>query len=264
MLATPCQRRRYSGGAHLVRRRIRAHRSRRHRSGNPARAPGPHLRSVLHHQEPQRRAPGWGSRSPTASCSEHDGTIEVESQVGQRHTIPFGIPGTPAIACVRAATRSRKLASRRKRCSEASEPRNLLSSPDIGSDTTTVVAFPSQDLPADRVSPPSGRILVIDDEADIRESLELLLTTRKYARRSGRECDRGLQKVRIGQLRSGSARSDDARPLRHGGPCRYPAARSGNPDFHAHRVRLGRSCGAGSEIAAPTIISRSPGITKSC
>jgi DNA-binding NtrC family response regulator len=43
------------------------------------------------------------------------------------------------------------------------------------------VGFPNQALPADRVGPPERRrILVIDDEADIRESLELLLTSENY------------------------------------------------------------------------------------
>ncbi|HTU44330.1 MAG TPA: sigma-54 dependent transcriptional regulator [Bryobacteraceae bacterium] len=42
--------------------------------------------------------------------------------------------------------------------------------------------FTNQELPVDRVSPPERRrILVIDDEADIRESLELLLTGENYA-----------------------------------------------------------------------------------
>jgi len=44
------------------------------------------------------------------------------------------------------------------------------------------VPFTNQELPVDRVSPPERRrILVIDDEADIRESLELLLTGENYA-----------------------------------------------------------------------------------
>ena len=49
------------------------------------------------------------------------------------------------------------------------------------SDTTTIVSFPNQSLPVDRVSAPERRrILVIDDEADIRESLEMLLTSENY------------------------------------------------------------------------------------
>ncbi len=51
-----------------------------------------------------------------------------------------------------------------------------------GSVTTTRVGFTNQSLPADRVGPPpQRRILVIDDEADIRESLEMLLTGENYA-----------------------------------------------------------------------------------
>ncbi len=50
------------------------------------------------------------------------------------------------------------------------------------SDTNTVVAFTNHELPTDRLSAPERRrILVVDDEADIRESLELLLTGENYA-----------------------------------------------------------------------------------
>jgi DNA-binding NtrC family response regulator len=67
------------------------------------------------------------------------------------------------------------------------------------SDTTTIVAFPNQALPADRVSPPDRRrILVIDDEADIRESLELLLTTENYAVDLAENATQGLQRFESG------------------------------------------------------------------
>ncbi len=63
------------------------------------------------------------------------------------------------------------------------------------SGTTTVVSFPKQDLPADRVGPPERRrILVIDDEADIRESLELLLTGEGYFVDLADNATSGLQK----------------------------------------------------------------------
>jgi DNA-binding NtrC family response regulator len=63
------------------------------------------------------------------------------------------------------------------------------------SDTTTVVGFQNQSLPADRVSPPERRrILVIDDEADIRESLELLLTGENYLVELAENATIGLQK----------------------------------------------------------------------
>jgi DNA-binding NtrC family response regulator len=61
------------------------------------------------------------------------------------------------------------------------------------------VAFPNQALPADRVGPPERRrILVIDDEADIRESLELLLTTENYAVDLAENATTGLQKFESG------------------------------------------------------------------
>jgi DNA-binding NtrC family response regulator len=67
------------------------------------------------------------------------------------------------------------------------------------SDTTTVVAFPNQALPADRVSPPDKRrILVIDDEADIRESLELLLTTENYLVDLAENATQGLHRFESG------------------------------------------------------------------
>ncbi|MGH9583735.1 MAG: sigma-54-dependent transcriptional regulator, partial [Bryobacteraceae bacterium] len=65
--------------------------------------------------------------------------------------------------------------------------------------TTTVVGFTSQHLPADRVGPPERRrILVIDDEADIRESLELLLTGENYAVDLAENAAAGPQKFESG------------------------------------------------------------------
>jgi DNA-binding NtrC family response regulator len=65
--------------------------------------------------------------------------------------------------------------------------------------TTTVVGFTSQHLPADRVGPPDRRrILVVDDEADIRESLELLLTAENYAVDLAENAASGLQKFETG------------------------------------------------------------------
>src|SRR5579875_2339232 len=67
------------------------------------------------------------------------------------------------------------------------------------SDTTTVVGFTNQDLPADRLGSPSQRrILVVDDEADIRESLELLLTGENYVVDLAENATMGLQKFESG------------------------------------------------------------------
>ncbi|HEY3456688.1 MAG TPA: sigma-54 dependent transcriptional regulator [Bryobacteraceae bacterium] len=61
------------------------------------------------------------------------------------------------------------------------------------------MAFPNQVLPADRVGPPERRrILVIDDEADIRESLELLLTSENYAVDLAENAATGLRKFESG------------------------------------------------------------------
>ena len=66
-------------------------------------------------------------------------------------------------------------------------------------DTTTVVPAISEDLSVDRVSAPERRrILVIDDEADIRESLELLLTGENYAVDLAENATIGLQKFESG------------------------------------------------------------------
>jgi len=68
------------------------------------------------------------------------------------------------------------------------------------SDTTAVVssAF-SNVLPTDRLGPPpQRRILVIDDEVDIRESLELLLTGENYQVDLAENATTGLQRFESG------------------------------------------------------------------
>lgn len=68
--------------------------------------------------------------------------------------------------------------------------------------TTTIVgtaAFTEHDLPSDRLSPPERRrILVIDDEIDIRESLELLLTGESYIVELAENATSGLQRFESG------------------------------------------------------------------
>jgi DNA-binding NtrC family response regulator len=65
--------------------------------------------------------------------------------------------------------------------------------------TNSVVGFTDEHLPADRVGPPERRrILVIDDEADIRESLELLLTGEGYQVELAENAAAGLQKFESG------------------------------------------------------------------
>ncbi|MBV9266516.1 MAG: sigma-54-dependent Fis family transcriptional regulator [Acidobacteriaceae bacterium] len=67
------------------------------------------------------------------------------------------------------------------------------------SDTTTLVTNPHQALPADRVTAPDRRrILVIDDEADIRESLELLLTGEGYLVELAENAAAGLHRFDAG------------------------------------------------------------------
>lgn len=58
-----------------------------------------------------------------------------------------------------------------------------------------ISSLPNSALPADRVSPQERRrILVIDDEADIRESLELLLTGENYVVDLAENATAGMQK----------------------------------------------------------------------
>ncbi len=67
------------------------------------------------------------------------------------------------------------------------------------SDTTTVVAPTHEDLSPDRLGPPERqRILVVDDEADIRESLELLLSAENYVVDLAESGTSGLQKFDSG------------------------------------------------------------------
>jgi len=67
------------------------------------------------------------------------------------------------------------------------------------SDTTTVVGFTNQNLPVDRLSSPERRrILVIDDEVDIRESLEMLLTGENYSVDLAENATTGFQKFDSG------------------------------------------------------------------
>src|SRR6201996_450064 len=64
---------------------------------------------------------------------------------------------------------------------------------------TATLPFTSQNLPVDRVGPAGRRrILVIDDEADIRESLELLLTGENYLVDLAENATIGLQRFESG------------------------------------------------------------------
>ncbi len=69
----------------------------------------------------------------------------------------------------------------------------------IPSATTAVMGFTNQSLPADRLGPPAQRrILVIDDEADIRESLEMLLLAENYTVDLAENATIGFQKFESG------------------------------------------------------------------
>ena len=65
--------------------------------------------------------------------------------------------------------------------------------------TNTVVGITNQTVPSERVgAPEKRRILVIDDEADIREGLELLLSGENYAVDLAENATVGLQKFESG------------------------------------------------------------------
>src|SRR5579862_1903588 len=66
---------------------------------------------------------------------------------------------------------------------------------------------------------------------------------RGLSRRSGRQRHRRRSQTRDPPLRSGTPRSDDAGPIRHGRAARSARARSRNAHTHDYRVRLGRRRG---------------------
>jgi len=82
----------------------------------------------------------------------------------------------------------------------------------------------SDELPLTEGPPDEkGHVLVIDDEADIRESLETLLTMEGLSRGPGAERRRGAACPGVQGLRPRPAGPDDARPLRHGSSARSGA-----------------------------------------
>ena len=99
------------------------------------------------------------------------------------------------------------------------------------------------ELASDNLRPPAckARILVIDDEADIRESLATLLELEGYVVELAANGNRRPAQSRSRQLRPDFAGSHDAGPFRHGSAERSARARLGNADFHDHRLRLGGS-----------------------
>ena len=94
---------------------------------------------------------------------------------------------------------------------------------------------------------PKGRILVIDDEADIRESLETLLCLEGYTVELAQNGGDGLRRAEARQLRHDPAGSDDAGSLRHGSAARDSRARLGDADLHDHRLWVGGSGGDGAQ-----------------
>ncbi len=109
-----------------------------------------------------------------------------------------------------------------------------------------------------------GRILVIDDESEIREGLELLLTSEGYSvdlAHNGPDGERRLgpklyDLVLLDLMMPDKSGMDVLRDLR--------ATRYRNAGLHDHRLRQRGRRGSGAEDWARTIISRSPGTTKNC
>ena len=126
-----------------------------------------------------------------------------------------------------------------------------------------VTTFPRRSTP-ERTQPESaGRILIIDDEAEIRESLETLLQLEGYTvvvAGSGRE---GL--AHIGQRSFDVVLLDLALPDKNGMDVLsvFGAAPSATTGDHDHRVWDGGERGQRDAPALPTL-SRNRGITKSC
>src|SRR5438445_12587748 len=64
--------------------------------------------------------------------------------------------------------------------------------PEAGLQNRAMTPFPSTTLPA------KGKVLVVDDESDIRESLELLLMSEGYSVELAQNATEGLQKMEAG------------------------------------------------------------------
>jgi hypothetical protein len=94
--------------------------------------------------------------------------------------------------------------------------------------------------------PTAGSVLIIDDEAAIRESLETLLELEGYGVESAAAAKKGLTTHRRTKLRPGPARPGAARSQRHGPFSRDSPAGSGALDHHGHRLLDGRECGKGN------------------
>ena len=100
---------------------------------------------------------------------------------------------------------------------------------------------PEMSAPELSASISKGKILVVDDELDIREGLETLLSLEGYSVELAVNGVRGRAQNRVPLLRSGAARSDDAGPVRHGRAARRSPARPRNAHLHDHGLRLGGS-----------------------
>ena len=120
-------------------------------------------------------------------------------------------------------------------------------------------------LPAPSTAPfsTSASILVIDDEAGIRESLEVLLTLEGYTVTMASDGEQGLRILELGNF--DLVLLDLALPGQSGLEL-LPQIKERQPEtagHHDHRVRHGGQRGRGDPRRAPKTLCRSRGTTRS-
>ena len=96
--------------------------------------------------------------------------------------------------------------------------------------------------PADHVSAPAVSILVVNDEAGIRESLEVLLSLENYSVKTAGDGEEGLRLLDQGNLRPRPPRPRFARPERTRSAAAVQGAAARSAHHYDHCLRHGGQC----------------------